>query len=66
MLPADPAALLRTGLSEQLYEALNVWLRRWLGGLFAHKHRLLRRILGDLGIERCYGRHHGVSELALL
>jgi tripartite ATP-independent transporter DctM subunit len=25
--------LLRTGLSEQLYKALNVWLRRWPGGL---------------------------------
>jgi tripartite ATP-independent transporter DctM subunit len=25
--------LLRTGLSEQLYRALNVWLRRWPGGL---------------------------------
>lgn len=25
--------LLRTGLSEQLYKALNIWLRRWPGGL---------------------------------
>ena len=25
--------LLRTGLSDQLYKALNVWLRRWPGGL---------------------------------
>jgi hypothetical protein len=25
--------LLRSGLSEQLYRALNVWLRRWPGGL---------------------------------
>jgi C4-dicarboxylate transporter DctM subunit len=25
--------LLRTGLSEQLYKALNLWLRRWPGGL---------------------------------
>jgi C4-dicarboxylate transporter DctM subunit len=25
--------LLRTGLSDQLYKALNVWLRRWHGGL---------------------------------
>ena len=25
--------LLRSGLSEQLYRALNVWMRRWPGGL---------------------------------
>jgi C4-dicarboxylate transporter, DctM subunit len=25
--------LLRTGLSDQLYKALNIWLRRWPGGL---------------------------------
>ena len=58
--------LLRTGLSEQLYKALNVWLRRWPGGLLHTNIASVRCLLGDLGIERCYCRHHGIGGAALL
>ena len=58
--------LLRCGLSDQLYRALNVWLRPLAGRPAAHQHRGLRGVLGDLGLERGDRRHHGLGRAALL
>jgi len=58
--------LLRAGLSDRLYKALNVWIDRLPGGLLSHQHRGVGRVLGDLGLLRRDGRHHGLGGAALL
>ena len=57
--------LLRAGLSERLYRALNVWLGRLPGGLLHTNIVSCARVLGDLGLARGDRGDHGLGRAAL-
>ena len=58
--------LLRAGLSDRLYRALNVWLEPAARRAAAHQYRLLRRVLGDLGLLGRDRRDDGLGGAAVL